>query len=98
VTVRLLPSRAKGKKWAAVVREGDSVRTVNFGQKGASDYTKHRDQKRKQLYLARHRKRENWTKSGIRTAGFWSRWLLWNKQSLHASKQDVQRRFGVKFV
>ena len=30
---------------------------IHFGQKGASDYLQHKDPKRKELYLARHRKR-----------------------------------------
>jgi len=74
-------------------------RTVNFGQQGASDYTRHKDVTRKKRYLTRHGGgRENWTASGIFTAGFWSRWLLWSKPSLAAAKSEISRRFAVKFV
>ena len=75
-----------------------SRRTVHFGALGYEDFTQHKDEQRKRLYLARHRKNENWTALGIKTAGFWSRWLLWNKPSFQASKDDISKRFQVKFV
>ena len=50
-----------------------------FIPNGYSDYLKHKDVDRMKLYTDRHRKNENWTKSGIKTAGFWSKYLLWNK-------------------
>ncbi len=59
----------------------ESNKKVYFGQAGASDFTHHKDQQRKQRYIKRHTN-ENWLKSGIDTAGFWSRWLLWNKPTI----------------
>jgi hypothetical protein len=38
---------------------------------------------------------ENWSKSGIDTAGFWSRWLLWNKPTIKESYTDIKRRFDI---
>jgi len=52
----------------------------------------------KAAYIRRHRAREVWTKSGIATPGFWSRWLLWNKPSLAASKHDMRDRFCLQFA
>jgi hypothetical protein len=92
--VKLRKSNKPDKKFKVIVNN----RTIQFGAKGMSDYTKNKDKTRKQLYLSRHRKNENWTKSGIKTAGFWSRWLLWNKPSLLSSKRDIEKRFGVVFV
>ena len=46
------------------------TRTISFGQKGASDFTKHKDPQRKDRYIDRHKAREDWTKSGAKTAGF----------------------------
>jgi hypothetical protein len=66
---------------------------VYFGAKGYSDFTIHKDQNRKQRYIDRHRGKENLTKSGIDTAGFWSRWLLWNKPTFEASFNDIKKRF-----
>ena len=71
-------------------------KTIHFGAKGMSDYTKHKDSARKQRYVDRHAHRESWSKAGLKTAGFWSRWILWNKPSLQASIANVEQRFHIK--
>ena len=68
-------------------------RKVFFGASGYSDYTIHKDDERKLRYIKRHQERENWGKSGINTAGFWSRWLLWNLSTIEASYRDIKKRF-----
>ncbi len=68
---------------------------VYFGQAGASDFTHHKDEARKQRYINRHKTNENWSKSGIDTAGFWSRWLLWNLPTKKDSHMDIKRRFNI---
>jgi hypothetical protein len=68
-------------------------RKVFFGASGYSDYTIHKDDERKLRYIKRHQERENWGKSGINTAGFWSRWLLWNLKTIEASYRDIKKRF-----
>ena len=67
---------------------------VYFGQAGASDFTIHKDEARKQRYIKRHNN-ENWTKSGIDTPGFWSRWLLWHLPTIKDSYNDIKRRFNI---
>jgi len=66
---------------------------VYFGAAGMSDFTIHKDPVRKLKYVVRHQKRENWTKTGIDTPGFWSRWYLWNKPTLQASYDDIKKKF-----
>lgn len=73
-------------------------KTIHFGARGMSDYTKHKDAARKDRYKSRHAHRESWSRAGMKTAGFWSRWLLWNKPSLAASIANVQQRFGIRIV
>lgn len=73
-------------------------KTIHFGDSTMEDYTIHKDSQRQKNYVSRHHKRENWTKSGIQTAGFWSYWLLWNKPSLKASIRDIEKRFKIKIV
>ena len=68
--------------------------TVHFGATGYQDFARHGDEKRKASYLARHEARETWTLQGVETAGFYARWLLWNKPSLSASIADVNKRFS----
>jgi hypothetical protein len=41
--------------------ENGRTRTTHFGAEGMSDYTKNRDKDRKQRYLQRHRRNENWS-------------------------------------
>ena len=82
-------STRAGKKYMA--RVGD--KTVHFGATGYQDFTTSKDEKRRASYLARHRANEDWTMGGVDTAGFWSRWLLWNKPSITASIRDINQRF-----
>ncbi len=58
-----------------------------------SDFTKHKEEARKQRHINRNKNDEMWTKSGIDTAGFWSRWLLWNKLTIKESHDDIKRHF-----
>jgi hypothetical protein len=95
----LRPSPNSRSKWVVVVGgvDGKRSRTIHFGAVGYEDYTMHKDPLRKQRYLTRHRSREDWT--NVFSAGFWSRWLLWNLPTLLASIRDTQRRFpGLRIV
>ena len=71
-------------------------KTIHFGLKNASDFTKNKDPERKNRYIARHKKRENWTKSGIKTPGFWSKHILWNKPTIRESIKNTENRFNIK--
>ena len=73
----------------------NSGRKIYFGAAGMSDFTHHKNEARKNLYINRHKKNENWGKSGIDTAGFWSRWLLWNKPTIKESYNDIKNRFNI---
>ena len=86
-------SRA-GKKWMAKVNN----KTVHFGAASYEDFTTSKDEKRKASYLARHKTSEDWTLAGVDTAGFWARWLLWNKPSITASIRDINQRFSTLSV
>ena len=86
--------KTKGPKKFRVTLENG--RKVEFGAKGYSDFTLHKDPERMQRYLIRHKKREDWSKKGINTAGFWSRWLLWSKPSLNGAIKLIENKFNVK--
>ena len=90
------PSTRENKRYVVIMNEGKM--SHHFGSKVYENFTHHGDQKRKDSYLARHKARENWTKNGIHTAGFWSRWLLWNKKSLAKSARDIEIRFNVRIA
>lgn len=72
------------------------LNTIHFGAKNYNDYTMTNDDKRKELYLNRHSKREDWNNHN--SAGFFSRWLLWNKPTLKQSIIDTNKKFGIKIV
>ena len=72
----------------------DGKKTIHFGAEGYSDFTKHKDDARKDNYISRHKKNENWGKTGVDTAGFMSKKLLWNKPTLEASVNNLNKRFG----
>ena len=89
-------SSKSDKKFDAVI---DGKKTVSFGAKGYSDYTLHKDTERKERYVNRHKKNEDWTKSGIKTPGFYAKHVLWNKPSLKGSVEDMNKKFkDVTFV
>ena len=68
---------------------------ISFGASLYSDYTIHKDSDRKTNYLSRHKTNENWGVTGIKSAGFWSRWVLWNLPTLQASISDANQRFNI---
>ena len=84
------PSDKPEKKYYIITKDN---KRVYFGQASASDFTKHKNEERKNRYILRHQKNEDWGKSGIDTAGFWSRWLLWNKTTIKSSYEDIKKRF-----
>lgn len=87
------------KKYKVVIHSGRwgqdpiDMKSLEFGAKGYSDYTIHGDKNRRANYIARHMAKENW--EDPYTAGFWSRWLLWNKETLQKSADDIKKRFGI---
>ena len=81
-------SKNPDKKYDARI---DGKRTVSFGSAQHSDFTKHKDPERKKRYIDRHKSRENW--SDPTTAGFYSRWITWNKPTITESIRDTNNRF-----
>jgi hypothetical protein len=96
IIVNFKKSTNSQKKYMVTVYKPDGTKkTIHFGAAGSSDYTKHKDPERKQRYISRHRSRENWTKSGVTTAGFWSRWVLWNEPTIAKSLNSTSKKFGI---
>ena len=83
-------------------KETNKIKSIKFGLAGMKDYIQYNKEegkavadKHKKLYLARHRKREDWTKSGIESKGFWSRHVLWSKGTLQESINHVIKKFNL---
>jgi len=87
-------SHRREKKWDAVFDKDGKEKIVPFGQKGYSDFTKHKNVTRRNRYLKRHSGMgEHWNKPD--TPGALSKWILWNKPTLRASISDFKKRFNL---
>lgn len=96
VYIQLKKSTNPEKKYMAIFydEQRKKIKTTHFGSAGMSDYTKHKDDERKNRYLTRHSANETW--NDYMTAGSLSRWILWNKHTLSASYNDYIKKFGLK--
>lgn len=90
-TYKLYKSDKSNKKYLIITPEG---KKIYFGANGYSDYTKHKDDDRKERYIKRHKNRENWNNKN--SAGFWSRWILWNKKTIKSSIKNTESRYKIK--
>ena len=86
--ITIKPSKKAGKKFDAII---DNKKTISFGAKGYEDYTTHKDPDRKELYLKRHKARENWKDPTM--PGALSKFVLWNKPTIMASVKDMDKEF-----
>ena len=81
------------KKLMAIFEINGKKKVIHFGQKSASDYTKHKDKDRRRRYKLRHQK-DLKTKNPIKP-GYLSMFILWNKPSLSRSIGDYKRRLNI---
>lgn len=94
--VKLFKSPKVEKKWRVLFEDGSHV---DFGQKGYSDFTIHKNPIRMRLYIKRHgRMGETWSRKGIKSAGFWARWLLWSKPNLLGAKKLIHKKFDISII
>ena len=84
------PAKDNIHKYYIITKSG---KKVYFGQYGASDFTIHKDEERKKRYIERHKNRENWSKSGLDTPGFWSKWYLWSKPTKKEAYNYIKSHF-----
>ena len=78
-------------RFTAVFSYHGKNKKVNFGDKRYENYTVHKNDERKRLYLLRHRSNEDW--NNPMSKGSLSRWILWNMPSLEDSIKDFKKRF-----
>ena len=95
------PSERATKKYVATfcLCDGETKccdkerKRVHFGQKGSSTYIDHKDDKKKDAYIARHKVNENF--NNPLSSGSLSRYILWNRTTLSASIADFKKRFNL---
>ena len=86
--IRIQRSSRTGKKFVAL----DGRQRIHFGAEGYEDYTTHGDPARRHRYIARHRG-EDWTREGVMTPGWLSRYILWEKPSLKEAVASANRMY-----
>ena len=93
------PSTNEDKKLMAKFENNGRTKTIHFGAKGYMDYTKYYAKDpaeakiKRDAYDARHKVNEDW--SNPQTAGTLSKYILWTKPSIEASKRDFKKRFNL---
>ena len=95
------PSERATKKYVATfcLCDGETKccdkerKRVHFGQKESSTYIDHKDDKKKDAYIARHKVNENF--NNPLSSGSLARFILWNKTTLSASISDFKKRFNL---
>ena len=77
----------KNKKFVAIFKN----KRVHFGAAGYSDYTIHKDKKRRELYRNRHRKDRI---NEPQTPGALSWWILWGESTnMQTNIRSYRKRF-----
>jgi hypothetical protein len=88
-------SKKNNKKYDAIFND----KIISFGAKKYSDYTINKDDNKKENYIKRHKVNEDFTKEGLKTPGFLSRFILWNKPTIKESIKDLNSKYkDVKFT
>lgn len=92
MSYQLSKSDVKNKKMTIITPTG---KKINFGDDRYEDFTIHKDNERKSAYIKRHGLEDH---SNPNKAGFWARWLLWNKESVSESIKDIEKRFKLDII
>jgi hypothetical protein len=74
------------KKYFIITNTG---KRVYFGDSRYEDFTTHKDEERKQRYIDRHKKNEDW--NDINSAAFWSRFYLWEKPTKKQAYENIKK-------
>jgi hypothetical protein len=86
-------STRAGKRFMATYANG---KVVHFGQAGGQTYIDHGDKAKRDAYLLRHKKRENWNDPF--TAGALSRWLLWgDSTNMETNHQAFMNKYPITY-
>ena len=86
IEIIIKTSHLQNKKYDAVI---DDKKTIPFGARGMSDYTIHRDDERKERYINRHKKNEDW--DNIYTAGF-------GRKIFFGTRKQLQNQLKIQII
>ena len=84
------PSTRKDKRYQATFNNG---KIIHFGLRGGNTYIDHGDKIKRENYINRHKKNEDWTKVN---AGSLSRFLLWGDYTtLEQNHNAYMKKFNI---
>jgi hypothetical protein len=84
-------SDRKDKRYLATFNNGTKI---NFGLKGGQTYIDHGSKEKRDAYLKRHQKNENW--DDPYTAGSLSRFITWgNSTNINKNISEFKKRFNL---
>ena len=84
---------------AEITKENGKTKIVKFGlHNSGGTYFDGATPGKKEHYIERHDNREKWGKDGVCTAGFYSRWVLWDSRSKSGIKEAIKKHSGVNNV
>ena len=94
--LKIVKSHLANKKLDAIFTYDDGkTKTIAFGASNFSDYTIHHDKDRRQRYITRHSKHEQF--NDPMTAGSLSRWILWGDSiNLETNIRSFKKKFNLK--
>ncbi len=85
-------STRKNKKFMIIF--SNPKKTIHFGSKNSKTYLDHRDKKKRENYILRHKVNENW--NDPLTAGTLSFYLLWGSSpDLYTNLQTYLNHFKI---
>ena len=90
--IKIIKLKKGNKKYEAEFKKGNKIIKRKFGSMGMSDFTIHKDKKRRDRYIKRHKK-DLKTNDPTR-AGYLSMYILWNKKTFKASLLDFKTRLN----
>jgi hypothetical protein len=86
-------SKQKGKKYT--IKFNEPNKTLHFGSKGSSTYLDHKNETKRDNYMARHAVREDW--DDPLTAGTLSLYILWGPYTtFNKNLEYYKQQFNIK--
>ena len=92
--LNIVQATSNNKKYNAVITKDDkTIKIIPFGDNRYEDFTQHHNKRRRELYILRHEKNENW--NDPETAGALSRYILWgNSKKIDTNIKEFKKKFG----
>ena len=84
-------SEKSDKKMKATI---NGKKTIHFGLSSYDDFTTHKNSKRRDNYIARHKgSGQDWSKSNIASPSWMSRFILWEKPTLKGAVESANKKY-----